>query len=239
MNTKIDIDSLKFPSGRTVKRCKDDAKKLRKQSKTSGEYLSYNKALNQVASDNGINMLWDKAIDHLKKQSEQASTDPAFDWLKGQILSRQSNHKKETLSRFTANNGAIYLPDGEGGVRSVVQHKDRNNGLVMTPETIALVEKDIESMGGLDALRKYEGHAIQLMYEKPGSQSHLAYEFHFSTDGVITYFCRSQPWNGYQAELHANAFSITNVGYGERSVDTALHWTSFEIFHSILTPTAI
>lgn len=233
MKSREPIDTLKFPSNRTVKRCKEDAKAIRKGSKGTSNYISYNQALNIVAAQNGINLPWDRAIQVLMTRNKPDSE--LFNWLKGKMLNQQAQFKKDTHSIFEVD-GQIMLPDGEGRRRLVVQHKARNNGLVMTPEVIALVEKDIESLGGLDNLRKFEGQTVQIIYEKVGSLCHLAYEFHFSEDGVITYFCRSQPWNYYEAELHARGYSITSAGCAERFIDTALHWSGFEMFHSVLTP---
>lgn len=55
-------DNLKFPSGRTIKRCRQDAKAIVKHSKSSNSPIKYNEALNQVAQKNGIPDPWDKAI---------------------------------------------------------------------------------------------------------------------------------------------------------------------------------
>lgn len=233
MKSKTSTDTLKFPSGRTVKRCKEDAKAMRKASKGTSNYISYNQALNIVATENGMRLPWDKALQTLITLNKPK--DDLFHTMKGKILNRQSEFKKEAHLRFEVDNQLV-LPDGEGGRRIVVQHKSRNNGIIITPEVIDLVENDIERLGGLDSLKKYDDHAVQIMYEVPGSLQHLAYEFHFSDDGVITYFCRSQPWNHYEAELHVRGYSINDVGFGERSIDTALHWVGFEIYHDILTP---
>lgn len=233
MKSKSNTDSMKFPSGRTVKRCKDDAKAMRKASKATNTYISYNQALNIIAQQNGINLPWDKAISKIASYHNNKSD--LFNSLKGKYLNRQSEFKKQVNKRFLCD-GRIMLPDGEGGQLEVIQHRSRTNGLLMTESVIKLVEDDIEALGGLQNLKLFEDSSIQLFYEKKGAKNYLAYEFHITGDGVIHYFCRSQPWNGYKAELHARGYSITNVGYGERAADTALHWLGFELFHPVLTP---
>lgn len=55
-----------FPSGRTIERCRQDAKTLVKNSKLSNFPIPLNTALNRIASDNGINLPWSKALDQLK-----------------------------------------------------------------------------------------------------------------------------------------------------------------------------
>lgn len=62
----MSFDSLKFPSGRTVKRCKQDAKAIVKNSKSSNSPIKYNEALNQVVQKNGLSLPWDKAIKKLE-----------------------------------------------------------------------------------------------------------------------------------------------------------------------------
>jgi hypothetical protein len=62
----MSFDSLKFPSGRTVKRCKQDAKEIVKNSKSSDSPIKYNEALNQVVQKNGLSLQWDKAIKKLE-----------------------------------------------------------------------------------------------------------------------------------------------------------------------------
>ena len=250
-------DHLTFPSGRTIKRCKEDAKTLRKSSKNTTEYISYNKALNIVAGQNGLDMSWDKAYSQIVSAAENkretipfepsiANHSPLeadgdldiFNWLKGTVRSQQSNFKKDTYERFEVD-GKLMLPDGEGNYLEVVQHKARNNGILITPKIADLIEQDIEKMGGLESLKGYDDGNVQILYEKPGSNSHAAYEFHIGSDGVIHYFCRCLPWEGYEAELIVRGHSITNVGHGQRAADTALHWLSFAIFHQLMTPRAL
>jgi hypothetical protein len=62
----MNFDSLKFPSGRTVKRCKQDAKAIAKNSKNSALPVKHNEALNQVARENGMHLPWNKAIKKLE-----------------------------------------------------------------------------------------------------------------------------------------------------------------------------
>ncbi len=62
MNTYTPI----FPSGRTIERCKQDAKVIVKNSKLSNSPIALNKALDRVASDNGINLPWEHALKQLK-----------------------------------------------------------------------------------------------------------------------------------------------------------------------------
>jgi hypothetical protein len=63
------FEHLIFPSGRTVRACKADAKKLRASAKINGEQLSHASALDFVSAQNGLKMSWHQAIELLKKQS--------------------------------------------------------------------------------------------------------------------------------------------------------------------------
>jgi hypothetical protein len=58
-------ETLFFPSGRTVDRCRQDAKALVKSSKASNSPIQLHAALDRVASKNGINLPWAKAIQKL------------------------------------------------------------------------------------------------------------------------------------------------------------------------------
>ena len=58
--------TLSFPSGRTVERCRQDAKDLVKNSKLSNSPMPLNAALDRVASDNGMNLPWSNALKQLK-----------------------------------------------------------------------------------------------------------------------------------------------------------------------------
>jgi hypothetical protein len=53
-------EQLRFPSGRTVERVKQEAKKYK------STYSSNTEALNAMAAKHGIDLPWDKAISHLK-----------------------------------------------------------------------------------------------------------------------------------------------------------------------------
>jgi len=63
----MNIKQLKFPSGRTVARCKQDAKQLVKQLKRSNTPITFSEALNKVAVQNGLNISWDKALKKIEK----------------------------------------------------------------------------------------------------------------------------------------------------------------------------
>jgi hypothetical protein len=65
----MNIQQLKFPSGRTVARCKQDAKHLVKELKLSNSSITLNEALNQVAVQNGLNVFWDKALKKIEKDN--------------------------------------------------------------------------------------------------------------------------------------------------------------------------
>jgi len=58
--------TLLFPSGRSIERCKQDAKALVKESKLSASPVSLNAALDEIASKNGVNLPWAKALKELK-----------------------------------------------------------------------------------------------------------------------------------------------------------------------------
>ncbi len=58
--------TLSFPSGRTVERCRQDAKSLVKSSKSTNYPIPLNEALNKVSRDNGINLPWASALKTLK-----------------------------------------------------------------------------------------------------------------------------------------------------------------------------
>ncbi|MUJ20419.1 hypothetical protein [Aliivibrio fischeri] len=63
-----DLSYLKFPSGRSVEQIKKDAKRLRKS-----QDITLTEALNQCASENGIGLPWDKAVEQLKRKALSAS----------------------------------------------------------------------------------------------------------------------------------------------------------------------
>lgn len=66
----ISIDSLKFPSGRTVKRLKQDAKSLVKK-----DQIPMHSALDIVASENGYKDGWKGAIKRLQTEKLSVKTD--------------------------------------------------------------------------------------------------------------------------------------------------------------------
>lgn len=236
MKSNAMIDLLKFPSGRSVKRCRVDAKQLLKTSKQSPRPLSHSEALDYIARKNGVELPWHQALQLLQKQPVKPFEDKKlFEQLLGRTSQLEASYKAEVVRKFSRN-GRIFLPDGEGGIVEVFSHRADPKGVLITNKVTELVERDIERLGGLETLNQGKDGGIQLFYEVPGSTSHLAYEFHFTESGTIHYFCRSQPWNEYEAELHVRGYSITNVGYGIRPVDTALHWVGFAIFHRLLVP---
>ena len=65
--------TLSFPSGRTVERCKQDAKALVKSSKISNSPIPLNVALDKIAHDNGISLPWADAIKQLKIGEKEKS----------------------------------------------------------------------------------------------------------------------------------------------------------------------
>ncbi|WP_064602816.1 hypothetical protein [Photobacterium sp. J15] len=56
---------LVFPSGRTVKACRNDVKKLKKEALSSGSKLSTSQALDIMAEKDGMPGGWHKAIHQL------------------------------------------------------------------------------------------------------------------------------------------------------------------------------
>ncbi|BCL74046.1 hypothetical protein TUMSATVNIG1_60320 (plasmid) [Vibrio nigripulchritudo] len=63
-----DLSNLKFPSGRSFKQVKKDAKRLRRS-----QDITLTEALNQCANENGISLPWDQAVEQLKRQALSAS----------------------------------------------------------------------------------------------------------------------------------------------------------------------
>ncbi|GIC77673.1 hypothetical protein [Moritella sp. F3] len=55
----MSTDNLRFPSGRTVRKIKQDAKKSKNQ------FNNYTESLNAAAKTNGLDMPWDKAVPYL------------------------------------------------------------------------------------------------------------------------------------------------------------------------------
>lgn len=62
----MNTNTLSFPSGRTINRCRQDAKTLVQTSKLTAAPIQLNAALDKIASDNGINLPWSKALQQLK-----------------------------------------------------------------------------------------------------------------------------------------------------------------------------
>jgi hypothetical protein len=60
----FDIEKLKFPSGRTVKRARQDAKEMRKS-----QNILMADALDHVAKVNGLNCRWSEAIEFIKARA--------------------------------------------------------------------------------------------------------------------------------------------------------------------------
>ena len=60
---KQNLDQLKFPNGRSVKRAKQDAKKHVREQK-----IPLNQALNQIASEYGGFTTWEKAMTQLSSK---------------------------------------------------------------------------------------------------------------------------------------------------------------------------
>lgn len=92
-----DLSNLKFPSGRSAQQVKKDAKRLRKS-----KDMTLTEALNQCASENGIALPWDKAVEQLKRQALSAS-----------ILEEQiylDSHFKPTKAYFDLVNKARGFP---------------------------------------------------------------------------------------------------------------------------------
>ena len=58
--------SIRFPSGRSIDRCKQDAKKLVRQSKANGQNIFLAQALDVIARENGLDLPWAKAIQQLQ-----------------------------------------------------------------------------------------------------------------------------------------------------------------------------
>lgn len=62
----MDKYTQSFPSGRSVVRCRQDAKSLVKSSKLTDSPIPLNAALDIIASDNGINQPWAEALKRLE-----------------------------------------------------------------------------------------------------------------------------------------------------------------------------
>ena len=60
-------ESLRFPSGRTIKQVRIDAKRLKKIKR-----IKYSEALNLCSRENGINADWNKAVQNILQSSSQS-----------------------------------------------------------------------------------------------------------------------------------------------------------------------
>lgn len=72
----MDIDRLKFPSGRSVGNCRRDAARLC----SADSELTHSAALDRVASSNGIADGWAAAIAELRRIAPQASATADWPW---------------------------------------------------------------------------------------------------------------------------------------------------------------
>ena len=66
---KHDNDHLKFPSGNTVEFCRKKAKRLVKEEKAKGKELKLSRALDIVATTNGIQGGWAEAMNQIEKEA--------------------------------------------------------------------------------------------------------------------------------------------------------------------------
>mgnify|MGYP000031036676 FL=1 len=66
---KHDNDHLKFPSGNSVEFCRKKAKKLVKEEKAKGKELKLSRALDIVATTNGIQGGWAEAMNQIEKEA--------------------------------------------------------------------------------------------------------------------------------------------------------------------------
>ncbi|HDM8167566.1 TPA: hypothetical protein P0E23_000145 [Vibrio harveyi] len=77
-----------FPSGRSVARCKDDAKKMVRVSKLSDNPITLNTALDMIAMSNGIPLPWAKAIHSLELPQQPKTIRLAQAHLLGHALNK-------------------------------------------------------------------------------------------------------------------------------------------------------
>ena len=66
---KHDNDHLKFPSGNTVEFCRKKAKRLVKEEKAKGKELKLSRALDIVATTNGIQGGWAEAMNQMEMEA--------------------------------------------------------------------------------------------------------------------------------------------------------------------------
>lgn len=227
-------DFLRFPTGRSVKNCRQDAKKLRGQQKQVGKSISIAQALDQIAKANGMNEGWHRAICQLKAEQQSTVGDSNLTaWLASYTGQRKQKQQRyaQTLRQNYARQRHIYLPDGVGSAVRVFPHRDK--GLMVTQKTIDLIEADIALLGGLRAVTNVDNN-IQLVYQQPADPSLMAHEFHLTAEGMIFYYCRSDPRAGYAADFHARGFETTQCGVREGMIESARHLTDFENHHGAL-----
>lgn len=245
-------DHLTFPSGRSIKDCRADAKILKKKSKNWTTPLSQAQSLNQIAKENGINDTWENALKQIvgENSSDFSRAKAQFNKFSGPIKRQYSVDKRKTMQRF-GKSGKLLLPDGQGGIVEVSQHKGRNSGVLITNKVAKMLEADIlQTFGGLENMGGYDDGSIELVYAllDPGESNieqvleqfcysrYFIFEFHISREGVVAYFCQSCPWAGFEAVLHVRGHQVTHVGFGTSNAKTAYHWTVFEKLHKYLTP---
>ncbi|MFA0630287.1 hypothetical protein AB4589_21350 [Vibrio sp. 10N.222.49.A3] len=87
-----------FPSGRSIARCKDDAKKMVRLSKQTDLPITLNTALELVAKDNGVPLPWAEAINHLTSPRLPKTTRIAQGHLLGHALNKLLDEKRVSLN---------------------------------------------------------------------------------------------------------------------------------------------
>lgn len=86
-----------FPSGRSVVRCKDDAKKMARLSKQTDLPITLSTALDLVAKANGVPLPWAEAINHLKSPQAPKTTRIAQGHLLGHALNKLLDEQRVSL----------------------------------------------------------------------------------------------------------------------------------------------
>ncbi|GLS89091.1 hypothetical protein GCM10007916_01580 [Psychromonas marina] len=109
-NKKNQYDHLLFPSNRTVKACRADAKSI-----TTKEFKRF-QALDLIASENGLDTGWENAIKELKSQSEHPTEFDRIISLTGgitstNIASRKKGDFDDELVSYIESLPEISLPD--------------------------------------------------------------------------------------------------------------------------------
>lgn len=149
--------------------------------------------------------------------------------IKRQQKKLQSKYKKAVRKRFLSN-GKIILPDGEGDKVEVFEHNGA--GILITKKVADLIKADVAAL--YDQSKDQAGYA--LIYENPENKNILGHEFQARQGHTIHYYCRCRPWDMFSAELHARGYEIEHVGLSAGPIQSALHLTTFEVWHSMLTP---